>query len=432
MQPVLQVALDLMHLKRAVEIARESLEGGADWIEAGTPLIKSEGAECLRVLKKEFPGRTLVADMKTMDVGAFEVEIAAKAGADVVTVLGLSDDGTISESVLAARKYGAAVMIDMINVQDKVGRAKRAEELGASYICLHVGIDEQMKGESSPLEIATKVSKAISIPLAVAGGITAETAPKMIEHGASIIIVGGGIIKTGDVRSAARAVKEGMRTGKGLPSALSRKYGQEELFDAFAKVSTCNIADAAHKRGVMDNGIVLRNGHGVKTVGRALTVQTAKGDWAKPVEAIDRARKGDVIVIDAGGSEIAVWGELAANSALVKGVAGVIIDGAARDIDGIIDLGFPCFSRHVSPHAGEPKGFGGIGLEIVCGGQMVRTGDWIVGDESGVIVVPQEHAVELANRSVDVWEREERIREEIKRGGTLSKVQELEKWEQVK
>ncbi len=432
MQPVLQVALDLMHLKRAVEIARESLEGGADWIEAGTPLIKSEGAECLRALKKEFPGRTLVADMKTMDVGAFEVEIAAKAGADVITVLGLSDDGTVSESVLAARKYGAAVMVDMINVPDKVARAKRVEEMGASYVCLHVGIDEQMKGEGSPLEIVSKVSKAISIPLAVAGGITAETAPKMIEQGASIIIVGGGIIKTGDVRSAARAVKEGMRTGKGLPNALSRKYGQDELFEAFAKVSTCNIADAAHKRGVMDNGIVLRNGHGVKAVGRALTVQTAKGDWAKPVEAIDRARKGDIIVIDAGGSEIAVWGELAANSALVKGVAGVVIDGAARDIDGIIDLGFPCFSRHVSPHAGEPKGFGGIGLEIVCGGQMVRTGDWIVGDESGVVVIPQEHAVELANRSVDVWEREERIREEIKRGGTLSKVQELEKWEQVK
>lgn len=432
MQPVLQVALDLMHLKRALEIARESLEGGADWIEAGTPLIKSEGAECLRALKREFPGRTLVADMKTMDVGAFEVEIAAKAGADVVTVLGLSDDGTISESVLAARKYGAAIMVDMINVPDKVKRAKRVEELGASYVCLHVGIDEQMKGEGSPLDMVSEVAEAISIPLAVAGGITAETAPRMIERGASVIIVGGGIIKTGDVRSAARAVKDGMMTGRGLPGALSKKYGQEELFEAFSKVSTCNIADAAHKRGVMDNGMVLRNGHGVKMVGRALTVQTAKGDWAKPVEAIDRAGKGDVIVVDAGGSEIAVWGELAANSALVKGVAGVVIDGSARDIDGIIDLGFPCFSRHVSPHAGEPKGFGGIGLEIVCGGQMVRTGDWIIGDESGVMVVPQEHAVEIANRSVDVWEREERIREEIKRGGTLSKVQELEKWEQVK
>ncbi|MDD1772918.1 MAG: orotidine 5'-phosphate decarboxylase [Methanomassiliicoccales archaeon] len=432
MQPVLQVALDLMHLKRAIEIAREAIEGGADWIEAGTPLIKSEGAECLRTLKKEFPGRTLVADMKTMDVGAFEVEIAAKAGANIVTVLGLSDDGTISESVLTARKYGAAIMLDLINVPDKVACAKRAEELGVSYVCLHVGIDEQMKGEGSPLDIIAELSKAVSIPVAVAGGITSETAPKVIEHGASIVIVGGGIIKTKDVRSAAKAVKDAMKSGKGLPNALARKYGQDELFQAFGKVSTCNIADAAHKRGVMDNGIVLRNGHGVKVVGRAVTVQTTKGDWAKPVEAIDHAKKGDVIVIDAGGSEIAIWGELAANSALVKGVAGVVIDGAARDIDGIIDLKFPCFSRHVSPHAGEPKGFGGIGLEIVCGGQMVRTGDWIVGDESGVIVIPQEHAVEVANRAVDVFEREERIRAEIQRGRTLSSVQELEKWEQIK
>jgi len=432
MKPVLQVALDLMHLKRAIEIAHEAVDGGADWIEAGTPLIKSEGAACLRALKKEFPDRKLVADMKTMDVGAFEVEIAVKAGANVVTVLGLSDDGTISESVLTARKYGAEIMLDLINVPDKVIRAKKAEDLGVSYVCLHVGIDEQMKGDASPLDIVSQVSSAVSIPVAVAGGITSETAPKMIEHGASIIVVGGGIIKTSDVRSAAQAVRRSMDTGQGLPSALVRKYGQDELFQAFGRVSTCNIADAAHKRGVMDNGIVLRNGHGFKVVGRALTVQTAKGDWAKPVEAIDRAKKGDVVVIDAGGSEIAVWGELAANSALVKGVAGVVIDGAARDIDGIIDLRFPCFSRHVSPHAGEPKGFGGIGLEIVCGGQMVRTGDWIVGDENGVIVISQEHAVELANRSVDVFEREERIREEIKRGGTLSSVQELEKWEQVK
>jgi 3-hexulose-6-phosphate synthase/6-phospho-3-hexuloisomerase len=431
MQPVLQVALDLMHLKRALEIARESLEGGADWIEAGTPLIKSEGVECLRALKREFPGRTLVADMKTMDVGAFEVEIAAKAGADVVTVLGLSDDGTISESVLAARKYGAAVMLDLMNVPDKVARAIRAEELGVSYVCLHVGIDEQMRGEGSPLDVVSKVASAIGIPLAVAGGITSETAPRMIERGASIIIVGGGIIKTGDVRAAAKAVKDSMKGGKGLPNALARKYGQEELFTAFAKVSSCNIADAAHKRGVME-GIVLRNGHGVKTVGRALTVQTAKGDWAKPVEAIDLAKKGDVIVIDAGGSDIAVWGELATLSAKLRGVAGVVIDGAARDVDGIIDLGLPCFSRHTSPQAGEPKGFGGIGLEIVCGGQLVRTGDWIVGDESGIIVIPQEHAVEVANRAVDVFEREERIREEIRRGGTLSSVQELEKWEQIK
>ena len=78
--PVLQVALDLMQLNRSIAIAHEAVEGGADWIEVGTPLIKSEGAEAIRALRREFPGHKIIADTKTMDVGSFEVEIVAKAG----------------------------------------------------------------------------------------------------------------------------------------------------------------------------------------------------------------------------------------------------------------------------------------------------------------------------------------------------------------
>lgn len=114
------------------------------------------------------------------------------------------------------------------------------------------------------------------------------------------------------------------------------------------------------------------------------------------------------------------------------GVRGVVIDGAIRDLDDIKAMDFPAFSRTVVPCAGEPKGYGGIGIEIKIGGQAVRTGDWIIGDESGLIVVPKEVAVEVANRAIDVHERENRTREEIMRGSTLSKVNELAKWEPVK
>jgi len=431
MKPVLQVALDLMHLKRAMEIAKEAVDGGVDWIEIGTPLLKSEGVEAVRAMKRAYPGYTLVADMKTMDVGGFEVEIAAKAGADIVTVMGLADDSTISESAMVAKRYGAKIMVDLMNVDDKVERARKAAELGASYVCLHVGIDEQMRGGVSMAEQVKRVVNAVPVPVAVAGGITSETVAEVLKAGARIIIVGGGIIKTENVTEAASRMKKAMDEGKNIRSSFEKKYGQDELFEAFSKVSTPNVADAQHKRGVME-GLVMRNPHGTKLVGRALTVQTTKGDWAKPVEAIDHASKGDVIVVDAGGSEVAVWGELASWSARMMGVAGVVIDGAGRDIDAIIDMEFPIFCRHTSPHAGEPKGYGGIGQEILCGGQVIRNGDWIIGDESGLIVVPQESAVEVANRAVDVLERENRIREEIKRGRTLSSVQELEKWEQIR
>ncbi|MBE6523529.1 MAG: bifunctional hexulose-6-phosphate synthase/ribonuclease regulator [Thermoplasmata archaeon] len=428
--PVLQIALDLMQLNRAVVIAHEAVDGGADWVEVGTPLIKSEGAEAVRTLRREFPGKKIIADTKTMDVGGVEVEIMAKAGANIITVLGLSEDSTIEEAVMAGRKYGAEVMVDMINVPDKLQRSIEVEKLGVAYICLHMGIDTQMKGEEPPIDILRKVVEAVSIPIAVAGGITAESVGQYVEAGATDIIVGGAIIKTGNIKEAAENVKKAMAGAK-IDTGISKKYTEDQLFEAFSKVSTCNISDAFHKQGVMIGILPQSLQHRQRMVGRALTVQTTNGDWAKPVEAIDHVKKGDVIVVDVGGAPVAVWGELATCSAMVMGAAGIVIDGAIRDIDDIRDLKFPAFSRTVAPCAGEPKGYGGIGIEVTVGGQKVRTGDWIIGDESGIVVVPKEMAVEVANRSLDVHERENRTREEIKRGSTLSKVNELSKWEPV-
>ncbi len=431
MWPVLQIALDFMQLHRSIVISEEAVAGGADWVEIGTPLIKSEGTEAIRTFRKKYPGKKIIADTKTMDTGGFEVEIAAKAGADIITVLGLADDSTISEAVMVARKYGAEVEIDMINVPDKVKRAIEVEKLGVSYICLHMGIDQQMKGEEPPLDVLRKVVAETKIPIAVAGGITAENAGDYVKAGASIIIVGGGITKTQNITAAAKAVKDSM-AGKAIEhSVLAKKYGEDELFEAFSRVSTCNISDAFHKQGII-HGLNPYIKSGDRMVGRALTVQTTNGDWAKPVEAIDQAKEGDIIVIDVGGAPVAVWGELASNSAMMMGVKGVVIDGAIRDIDDIKALNFPAFARTAVPNAGEPKGYGGIGIEITVGGQTVRTGDWIIGDESGLIVVPKEKAVEVANRALAVHENEDRTREEIRRGSTLSKVNELAKWEPVK
>mgnify|MGYP000477529072 CR=1 FL=1 len=428
MNSILQVALDLINGHRAIQIAKEAVEGGADWLEAGTPLIKSEGLEIVRKLKKEFPDKTIVADMKTMDTGALEVEIASKAGADVVCILGVADDETIKEAVRASRKYGTKVMVDVIGVDDKVKRAKELEKLGVDYICVHVGIDEQMRGEN-PIEITKEIVKNIDIPVAIAGGLNSETVVDAVNAGASIIIVGGAITKAPNVTEATRMIKKAMSERKKIKVELYKKYSKEELRKAFSKVSTPNISDAMHRKGAMHGIRPIRSGFHM--VGKALTVKTMDGDWAKPIEAIDKAEPGDVLVIDAGSGDTAVWGELATWSAKIKGLAGVVVDGAVRDLDDLLKMDFPVFCRNISSNAGEPKGFGEIGVEIKCGGQTVRTGDWIVGDDSGVVVIPQEIAQEIANRALDVKEHEDRIREEIKRGSSLGKVLNVKKWERV-
>jgi 3-hexulose-6-phosphate synthase/6-phospho-3-hexuloisomerase len=427
-EPILQVALDVVDLHRALQIADEAVKGGADWLEVGTPLIKSEGMNAIRALKKKFPEHTIVADMKTLDVGAFEVEMASKAGASVICVMGMADDPTITESVNSAKKYGSKVMVDLLNVPNKPARARQVQEFGVEYVCTHISIDAQMVNKS-PLNDVKNISKAVKIPIGVAGGLNSETVPEAVKAGANIIIVGGAINKAPKVEAATKLIKKSIHTKKAIKSEWYRKHGEDELYEAFMKVSTPNLADAMHKKGAMVGIRPLRNGY--KMVGRAVTVRSADGDWAKPVEAIDRAKKGEVIVINSDSGHIAVWGELATWSCQVKGIGGVVIDGAARDIDDIIKMDIPVFSRYTAPNAGEPKGFGEIGAEIICGGISVREGDWIVGDDSGVVVVPQERAVEIANRAIDVHERENRLREEIQRGSTLSKVLELRKWEKL-
>ncbi len=428
--PILQVALDFENLPRALQAAKEAVEGGADWIEAGTPLLKSEGLDAVRELKKAFPGHRIVADMKVMDTGAFEVEIAAKAGADLVTVLGASDDETIADAVRGGEKYGAEVVIDLLNVADPIARAKRAAELGASAVCWHVGIDMQMTGRT-PFERLAELVRGSPIPVAVAGGLNSETVAEAARAGARILIVGGALTKSADIRAATKRVRAAMESGEPLETTEFKRVGSDDLRTAFAKVSTPNITDAMQRKGAMHGLLPRIRDATVKIAGPAVTVVTRDGDWAKPVEAIDRAGPGEVIVVDAGGSTTAIWGELASWSAHGRQVAGVVIDGAVRDLDAILELGFPVFSRYVSPNAGEPKGHGEIGVEVTVGGQRVRPGDWIVGDASGLVVVPRERAQEIANRALDVLEHENRVREEIRRGSTLSHVQRLERWERV-
>jgi len=422
--PILQVALDFMIPERAIKAAEEALRGGADWLEAGTPLIKSAGMQIVRELKRRFK-KPVVADLKTMDVGRVEVEMAAKSGADIITVLALADDPTIEDSIKAARKYGAKIMVDLINHPEPAKRAKEVEKMGVDYVCVHVGVDQQMLGKN-PLNILKDVSSAVSIPVAAAGGINSETAVDVVKNGAEIVIVGGAIIKAPDIEEATRRIKEAITKGVKIESQLYKKYGEAELRDAFMKVSTPNLSDAMHRKNAIGNLIKLGGG---KIVGKAVTVKTMDGDWAKAVEAIDYAGPGNVIVIDAGDGNTAVWGELATWSCKVKGIEGVVIFGAARDADEIKRIDYPIFTRHVVPNAGEPKGFGEINVELEIEGTKIRPGDWIVGDESGIVVIPKEDAVEIANRAIDVMEHENRIREEIKRGNTLSSVIKLEEWE---
>jgi 3-hexulose-6-phosphate synthase/6-phospho-3-hexuloisomerase len=432
MKPVLQLALDFVNLEQALRAAREAVEGGAEWLEAGTPLIKSEGLDAVRALRREFPSATIVADMKVMDAGRVETESAAKAGADVVHVLGAASDATLLECIEAARRYDARITVDLLGLNERermVQRAVEAEGMGAAFVCVHTPIDLQMRG-GLPFEDLGAVASRVRIPVAVAGGVNSETAADAVKAGATIVIVGGAITKSPDAKAATQTILRAIATGERIETPLFKRGDEAGIAQVLAKTSAADVTEALHNTGAVEGLCAIVPG--AKMAGRALTVWTYPGDWAKPVEAIDQAEPGQVIVIDAGGEPPAVWGEKATMSCLQRKLAGVVINGAIRDVMNIRQMQFPAFAKLTTPVAGEPKGQGVIGVPIRIGGQYIRTGDWIIGDDDGVVVIPQEKVVEVANRAQAVVEREEREMAEIQGGSTLGEVSELMRWEQLR
>ncbi len=426
--PVLQLALDFVDLHRAEKAAAEALRGGVDWLEVGTPLLKAEGLNAVRRLRARFPKVPIVCDAKTMDAGRTEIEAAAKAGATLSTVLGVASDSTLEECVEAGRNYGIRVLVDLIGHPDPVGRAKFAESIGADYVNVHCPIDEQMRGRD-PFDTLRAVAAAVRMPVSVAGGVTAATAALAVAAGASVVVVGGAITKAPDAEAAARAILEAMRTGVAGTSTMGERGAtDDDVRRILLEVSTPNLSDAAHRGPVLIGWV--HTAPGTRMAGRAVTCRSMPGDWAKPVEAIDLCGEGDVLVIDACGVPPAVWGELATNSAVNRRLAGVVVHGAIRDTKDIRRLGLPVFARQVCAQAGEPKGLGEHGVTLRIDGVEIRPGDWVVGDDDGVVVVPRAKAVDVANRARYCLEAEDRLRAEILKGNsTLARVMDLAKWE---
>jgi 3-hexulose-6-phosphate synthase/6-phospho-3-hexuloisomerase len=188
--PTIWVTIDTEKIPEAIAIGRRALDAGAHWLEAGTPLISSEGIKAIEALVKTFEGSTIVADFKTMDGGDLDVAMAKKAGAHVMTVMAVAEDATIKKTVEEARKHHIGVIADILAAKDKPQRAKEVAELGVDGIFVHTGFDERRLDTSrNPLIDLPSVLKAVQIPVAVGGGITGEIANRAVDMGAQIVVV---------------------------------------------------------------------------------------------------------------------------------------------------------------------------------------------------------------------------------------------------
>lgn len=204
----LQVAIDLLTTEEALALAAK-VAPYVDIIELGTPLIKNMGAAVITAMKNAHPNKLVFADMKTADAGELEADIAFKAGADLVTIMGAVGDATIIGAVKAAKAHGKGVVVDTIGYPDRVRRAQEVTKLGVEFVELHAGLDEQWAPGYS-IQVLIDETARVGVPVSVAGGVNLENVAAVVKAGATVVVAGAAIYGAEDPAAAAKAMREAM------------------------------------------------------------------------------------------------------------------------------------------------------------------------------------------------------------------------------
>ena len=206
-RPLIQIALDSLDFNQTVALA-DQVAPYVDIFEIGTPCIKYNGVNLVKELRQRFADKLLLVDLKTMDAGEYEAGAFYAAGADICTVLGVSGLATIGGVVKAAKKHGAEVQVDLINVPDKADCARASVNLGAQIVGIHTGLDAQAAGQTPFADLQEVARLGLGVRISVAGGIKQATVQQVVESGANIIVVGAAIYGAPSPAEAAREIRE--------------------------------------------------------------------------------------------------------------------------------------------------------------------------------------------------------------------------------
>lgn len=205
----LQIAMDEGDTAHLLEVAAQ-IHDVIDIFEVGTPAIMLDGCHAVRAIKEAYPKMRVLADAKIMDGGALECRYLCEAGADIVTVLAVSDNATIGEVIECAHGYGREVLVDLMSVTDICARSRELVEMGADYIAVHTAFDVQKLGRTPLGDLSELVSAIDPARAAVAGGVKQETIAEYAALHPGIVIAGAALYGAADIRQAVIDMKEAL------------------------------------------------------------------------------------------------------------------------------------------------------------------------------------------------------------------------------
>lgn len=210
----LQLTLDLLDMEEALSYT-DKVYKYTDILEIGTPLSMKYGFAGIREIKKRYPDTIVLADNKIADGGRKLTNAVLSAGADIVTVLGIADEGTLRDAVATAHEHKKEILIDSLGVKDLASFLGKVDEYGADYVGIHVGVDEQKRGATPVQKLKLAKSLVMKTKVSVAGGLKmGGVLDEVIALEPDVVIVGSGVYSAENQQEEAKKIYELLHRGK--------------------------------------------------------------------------------------------------------------------------------------------------------------------------------------------------------------------------
>jgi 3-hexulose-6-phosphate synthase len=203
----IQLAIDRLSIEEAILMAGK-VKDYVDWIEVGTSLIKEFGIESIRQIRKAFPNKIILADVKTFDNAKYEFEMCFEAGADITTVMGAAPQVSISTCMVVANKHKKQVMIDLLNTSEE--QLKYLLQYKEAIFCSHVSKDQQeTTGEKQGFNKLNSIQQLLlknNAKIGLAGGIDYNSLKELEKIKPYVVVIGSAITKADDIVLAAKEI----------------------------------------------------------------------------------------------------------------------------------------------------------------------------------------------------------------------------------
>lgn len=248
--PQLQIALDYISLPPALVMA-SLVAPEVDIIEIGTPLCKAAGLDGIKAIREICPGKLILADFKTPDVGGIEAAMAFDAGADMITVIGGAAIATVKEAYAETQRRGKEMLMELTGVRDIIARATEWRQIGIDRIVYHREWDAQSAGREWGEDDKATIRQLINMGyrVTITGGLTLDLLPFFADLEASVLICGRSIREQPDPRAAARAIR--------LAIADLWSGSNSNVRSPGARSSSVDLAAKAIRWGVSEMGLSL-------------------------------------------------------------------------------------------------------------------------------------------------------------------------------